>query len=207
MRYALGIGFACAVLLAMSGCGGDDARVIAAVQAEPESPAAPADPYAWTDVAYADYRAAALQVPIRPEFLVTPGALTQSLDTVCTTDLAGYTELLSAHRHRARDASEAAQRRRYLAEEVSLRLGMACPQRMADWATARAAAQGGDTLHEAGGLDSDGRTEASTSNPRTRRSHLTRAETVEGSLLPSDPYVEDYEAEDLPGSVAGNGGS
>ncbi|MGQ0464504.1 MAG: hypothetical protein ACT4QG_04195 [Sporichthyaceae bacterium] len=181
-----------AVLLATTACGtaqdsAGDAP--APSQAAVQEPAA-VDPYAWTDVDYQDYRAAALAVPISTDLLVAPAALTQSLDTLCHTDPAGFAQLLTEHQARAQADSSDTEVAKHLGEEVGLRLGMACPQRMGDWLTAQ--------------RDAEPTEDSTTAAEGSERSTVESPQEVEGEKLPENPYVD---SEDEPMSIGGAGGS
>lgn len=160
----------------------------AAPQVAVQEPAA-GDPYAWTDVDYQDYRAAALAVPISPDLLVAPAGLTQSLDTLCHTDPAGFAQLVADHRTRAQTDSDS-EVDKHLGEEVSLRLGMACPQRMGDWLTAE--------------RDAEPAVESTPAAESDERSTVESPQEVEGEKLPENPYID---SEDQPMSIGGAGGS
>lgn len=159
----------------------------AAPQVAVRQPAA-GDPYAWSDVDYQDYRAAALAVPISSDLLVAPAALTQSLDTLCHTDPAGFAQLVADHKARAQtDDSDLDS---HLGQEVSLRLGMACPQRMGDWLTAE--------------RDGEPAAESAATAEGDERSSVESPQEVEGEQLPENPYID---SEDQPMSIGGAGGS
>jgi len=181
------------VLLVASACGGaiNSVADVPAPQVAVQEPTA-GDPYAWTDVNYQDYRSAALAVPISPDLLIAPAALTQSLDTLCHTDPAGFAQLLADHRARAR-TDEGDDVDQHLGEEVSLRLGMACPQRMGDWLGAQRAADPAEAAVASA--------EAAENN---EPSTVSSPQEVEGEKLPENPYVD---TEDQPMSIGGAGGS
>lgn len=200
MRVAAGLtAIGLATLLGVAGCGAAKDEVAAVPTPEATVTETPVDPYAWTDVGYQEYRAAALQVPLSPELLLNPGDLTASLEPLCRTDGAGFAQMLAEHRQRAaaRPNSDLA---KHLAEEVSLRLGMACPQRMGEWMSARA-----DADRELSGDNGQG--EAPTTPKDSREpSTVEEPQEVEGEKLPEDPYVDAPEDE-MPDSIAGEGGS
>lgn len=199
MRVATGLtAIGLAALLGVAGCGASKNETMVAPAPEVAAPETPTDPYAWTDVDYQEYRSAALQVPLSPELLIGPTDLTASLDALCHTDPAGFAALLAEHRTKAgeRPNSDLA---KHLGEEVSLRLGMACPQRMGDWMTARGDAERAD--------DPSAGTDVASSRPTDGDQPSVvegGPQEVEGEQLPQDPYVDTED--EMPDSVAGGGG-
>ncbi|MGQ0846156.1 MAG: hypothetical protein ACT4QF_18700 [Sporichthyaceae bacterium] len=190
---------ALAVLCGVSACG---AAKDAAAPPAPEVAVVqtPIDPFAWKDVRYQEYRTAALQVPISAELLVQPAALTASLETLCRTDAAGFAALIAEHETRAKEAGDN-DLETHLDQEVALRLGMACAQRMGDWLTAQRDA---DPAEDAGsGAADTSTTEVESSNSPSR---VETPQEVEGEKLPENPYVESSEEDVVPASVAGGGG-
>lgn len=185
-----------AVLLGLAACGGSKDAAVPAPPPAPVAEQATADPFAWKDVRYQDYRAAALQVPLGAELLIAPDALTQSLDTLCHTDSAGFVQLLLDHESKAREASQN-DLDKHLAEEVSLRLGLSCPQRMGDWMAAR---QGADLSEEAVTEPEPAPGGAGESVPGEADEPTTAVspQEVDGEQLPENPYVE---SEEQPASV------
>jgi hypothetical protein len=179
---------ALAVLFGVSACGAAEeaaAPPAPQVQVQPS----PTDPFAWKDVRYQEYRTAALQVPISTELLVQPAELTASLETLCRTDAAGFAALLAAHETRAKEAGDN-DLEKHLGDEVALRLGMACDQRMGDWLTARRDA---DPAQDAG---------VETTDPKNAdASRVETPQEVEGEKLPENPYVESSEEDQVPDSV------
>ena len=139
-------------------------------------------------------------MPLSPELLIAPTELTASLDTLCHTDTAGFAALIADHQNKGiqRPNSDLA---KHLGEEVSLRLGMACPQRMGDWMTAR-----GDAERAADPTAGQPEATAADPNQPEQRSTVEGPQEVEGEQLPQDPYVDAPEDE-MPESVAGGGGS
>lgn len=185
-----------AALLGVAGCGASKNETMVAPAPEVAASETPTDPYAWTDVDYQEYRSAALQVPLSPELLIAPADLTASLDALCHTDPAGFATLLAEHQSKGneRPNSDLA---KHLSEEVSLRLGMACPQRMGDWMTARGDAE----------RATDPAADVASTQP-TEGDQQSVVEggpqEVEGEQLPEDPYVDSED--EMPDSVAGGGG-
>ncbi len=184
---------------AMSGCGSTQVAQDAPPAPEVVAAQTPVDPFAWTDVRYQDYRAAALQVPISTELLVQPAELTQSLDQLCHTDPAGFAQLLADQETRARNEAEN-DLDKHLAKEVELRLGMACPQRMGDWMTAQRDAEPAQSTT----TDQPDITASEPSDPNAD-SRVESPQEVEGEQLPENPYVDEG-PDEVPASVAGSGG-
>lgn len=124
-----------AALACLSGCNSRGEAAQAAPVAPPTVTGAPTptDPYAWVDVPYKDYLDAADQIGLRPDVLVPEAGFSSSLNTLCHTspaDLATLRKTQLANR----DGTDTYTTAKYLGDEVGLRLGLACPQRMADWA-------------------------------------------------------------------------
>ena len=138
MRHVM-LATASAVLLACLGaCGNDsDAASDDAVVVEPAASASPtaADPYAWTDVAYADYLEAADQIGLRPDVLVPEAGFSSGLSVLCRTSAEELATMRSSYVEDVTDSGTYSTAK-YLADEVGLRLGLACPQRMTDWTAA-----------------------------------------------------------------------
>jgi hypothetical protein len=113
------------------GAGGESAVAAAAAPTESATPTA-LDPYAWTVVPYKEYLDAAQQIGLRPDVLVPESGFAAGLDTLCHTspeDFAAMRKTQMANT-RGTDTYTAAE---YLGDEVGLRIGLACPQRMSDW--------------------------------------------------------------------------
>lgn len=91
------------------------------------------NPFAWSQVPYGEYLDAAEQLAIRPDVLISSESFLASLDELCTTPAAGYQDLrrlqLASSDTDTNDQATA----QYLRDETSLRITLACPQRMADW--------------------------------------------------------------------------
>lgn len=130
---------ASAVLLACLGaCASDsDATSDEAVEARPTEAGTPtpADPFAWADVSYDDYLEAAEQIGLRPDVLVPEAGFSSSLNALCRTSAEEMVVMRSSHVEDVADSGTYSTAK-YLADEVGLRLGMACPQRMTDWTAA-----------------------------------------------------------------------
>lgn len=202
MRVATGLtATVLATLIGVAGCGASKNEVVAPPAPEVTAVETPTDPFAWSEIDYQEYRSAALQVPLSPELLLGPQELKASLDPLCHTDGAGFAQMLADHRERAqrKPNSDLA---KHLAEEVSLRLGMACPQRMGDWMTARSDA-------ERAQQPADGQTATEPNAPKDSQDRSTvegGPQEVEGQKLPENPYVDAPE-NDMPDSIAGDGSS
>lgn len=138
MGNRLMLGAATAALLACLGaCGGSSDAPDSAPAPAPapsETPSSSPDPYAWVDVPYAAYYEAAEKLAIRPDMLTPADELSGSLESLCTTSAEGLAEL-----RRAQVASVEMASAFFLDDETTLRLSLACPQRIADWVSARTA--------------------------------------------------------------------
>lgn len=137
MRHAT-LAAASAVLLACLGaCSNDsDAASAEAVVVQPtESTATPLDPYAWSDVSYAEYLEAAQQIGLRPDVLVPEAGFSSGLNTLCRSSAEELATMRDSHVEDVTDSGTYSTAK-YLADEVGLRLGLACPQRMTDWTAA-----------------------------------------------------------------------
>lgn len=218
MRHAL-LATASAVLLACLGaCGNDsDAASDDAVVVEPAASASPtaADPYAWTDVAYADYLEAADQIGLRPDVLVPEAGFSSGLSVLCRTSAEELATMRSSYVEDVTDSGTYSTAK-YLADEVGLRLGLACPQRMTDWTAAGLEQDDADT-------DTDADTDASEEGSSVTDDDLDRA-TAEEVAESSEPTTSptptgsdddyDHDGSDDPdatpsaesdGTTAGNG--
>ncbi len=140
MRRSVIAAAASAALLACLGaCSGgsepDASSVLAPVTPIVASTPTPADPYAWTGVPYGDYLDAAEQLGIRPDLLRPLSGFSSGLNALCHTPPDQMVELRKAQLANTEDAA-AYSVAQYMHDEVALRIGMACPQRMPDWSTA-----------------------------------------------------------------------
>jgi hypothetical protein len=129
------------VLAGLSGCGhpplsGTPAQAAVTPSAAPD--AAAVDPYAFNDVPYPDYREAAQQLSIPTGLLVPSTGFTEALSTLCRSTPGDFSKLVNDQRSKAGSDSDGASTLQSLADEVQLRLSLSCPQRMTDWAAARA---------------------------------------------------------------------
>jgi len=132
---------ALAALAGLAGCGhsplaGTPAQAANKATAAPDATAA--DPYASKDVPYADYREAAQQLSIPTGLLVPATGFSEALSTLCHSSPADFGKLITEQRSQAGSDSDGASTLQSLADEVQLRLSLSCPQRMGDWANARA---------------------------------------------------------------------
>jgi len=131
-----------AALAGLAGCGhpplsGTPAQAASTIQtAAPDTTAS--DPYAFSDVPYPDYREAAEQLSIPTGLLISPTGFSESLSTLCHSSPDDFSKLVTDQRSKAGSDSDGASTLQSLADEVQLRLSLSCPQRMGDWASARA---------------------------------------------------------------------
>lgn len=142
MRHARFAAASAVLLVCLGACGNDsDADIDTAsgdaVMVEPTASASPTalDPYAWTDVPYADYLEAADQIGLRPDVLVAEAGFSSGLSVLCRTSAEELATMRSSYVEDVTDSGTYSTAK-YLADEVGLRLGLACPQRMTDWTAA-----------------------------------------------------------------------
>jgi hypothetical protein len=138
---------ASAVLLACLGACANDSdgasdEAVAVQPAESGTPT-PLDPFAWTDVSYYDYLEAAEQIGLRPDVLVPEAGFSSGLNALCHTSAEEMATMRSSHVEDVADSGTYSTAK-YLGDEVGLRLGMACPQRMTDWTAAGLEQEGTD---------------------------------------------------------------
>lgn len=131
---------ASAVLMACLGaCTNDrsDAASDADVAVQPTPTAEPTalDPFGWTDVSYQEYLDAANQLGLRPDFLVPEAGFSSGLNILCHTSAEDLVEMRTTQMSHTKE-TETYSTAKHLADEVALRLGLACPQRMTDWKAA-----------------------------------------------------------------------
>lgn len=140
MRRSFHAAAASAALLAcLSACASDsdpasaDAPVDTLVTTE--STPASSDPYAWRAVAYEDYLEAAHQLNIRPDLLRPRAGFDDGLDELCRSTPEQLSQVRQTQQANLDEGATytAAQ---YMSDEVSLRIDLACPQRMGDWTSA-----------------------------------------------------------------------
>jgi hypothetical protein len=123
-----------AVLACLGACSDGD---VADAQPAPEPTVSaeptPTDPFAWTDVPYKDYLDAAHEIGLRPDVLVPESGFSSGLNTLCHTTPTDFAALRKSQQANTSD-TDTYTTAKYLSDEVGLRLGLACPQRMGDWA-------------------------------------------------------------------------
>lgn len=132
---------AVAALAGLAGCGHTPLAGTPAEAASKQTPAPDStavDPYAFKDVPYADYREAAQQLSIPTGLLIPATGFSEALSTLCHSSPDDFGKLVTAQRTEAGSDSNGASTLQSLADEVQLRLSLSCPQRMSDWAAARA---------------------------------------------------------------------
>jgi hypothetical protein len=149
MRRFMLVAASAATLACLGACsdGGDVAQDVT-TQPTVSSEPTPLDPFAWTDVPYREYLDAAQEIGVRPDVLVSESGFSAGLDALCHTssaDLAALRKTQLAKTHNTETYSDAD----YLGDEVGLRIGLACPQRMSDWT----ATSDGETASDGEGAD------------------------------------------------------
>ncbi len=152
-----------ALLACLGACSsdGDSASVEAAsVEPTPTPVPTPFDPYGWADVEYEDYLEAAQELGLRPDVLVPQAGFSSGLSALCRSSAEELAALRTSHAAYTED-SETYSTAKYLTDEVGLRLGLACPQRMGDWTEA-------SMEHETGPSDSDAENSAVTDEDLAR---------------------------------------
>lgn len=177
MRRFVIVGAASAALLAGLGACSDGNESDGASAAVPVAPvvvvtptAASADPYAWTDIRYEDYLKAAEQLGIRPDMLRPLAGFSSGLSELCHTAPAQFGEMRQAQLTNTAN-TETYSAAQYMHDEVALRIGLACPQRMADWTATNT---GEDTA--TGGSESDGSEAAVTDEDLARAAAEEKSE-------------------------------
>jgi hypothetical protein len=133
MRRFMLVAASAAALACLGACsdGSDVAQDVTTqptVSAEPT----PLDPFAWTDVPYKEYLDAAQEIGVRPDVLVSESGFSAGLDALCHTSSADLAAMRKAQLSKTRN-TETYSDADYLGDEVGLRIGLACPQRMSDW--------------------------------------------------------------------------
>ena len=149
---------ASAVLLACLGACADDSddasgETVAIQPIESGTPT-PLDPFAWTDVSYFDYLEAADEIGLRPDVLVPEAGFSSGLDALCRTSAEDMATMRSSHIEDVADSGTYSTAK-YRGDEVGLRIGMACPQRMTDWTTAGLEQDGTDPDEQSTVTDDD----------------------------------------------------
>ncbi len=112
----------------------DDGASDEAVVVQPSAAAEPVslDPFAWNDVSYEDYLAAADELGLRRDVLLPMAGFSSGLNALCHSSARELADMRAAQMEHTKD-TETYATAKYLGEEVALRLGLACPQRMTDW--------------------------------------------------------------------------
>jgi hypothetical protein len=112
----------------------DDGASDEAVVVQPSAAAEPVslDPFAWNDVSYEDYLAAADELGLRRDVLLPMAGFSSGLNALCHSSAKELAAMRAAQMEHTKD-TETYSTAKYLGEEVALRLGLACPQRMTDW--------------------------------------------------------------------------
>lgn len=195
-RSVIAAAASAALLPWLSACGGTESDTASGagpalvLPSAVATPAAVADPYAWTDVPYGDYLKAAEQLGIRRDLLRPPTGFSAGLAELCRTAPAQLVEIRKAHLANL-DNADTFSAAQFMQDEVALRIGLACPQRMVDW-TAAGTGEDGAT----GGSESDGSEAAVTDED------LARATAQEQAEKPSvDPADYDDSADDADRTV------
>lgn len=98
-------------------------------------------PAGFTDVPYDHYEEAALQTGIAPSVVVQEAGFSAGLVDLCDNTPDEYTALADRLRAAASASEDPTNALDQGLDEVDLRVGLACRGRMADWMTARRAAQ------------------------------------------------------------------
>jgi hypothetical protein len=172
-------------LAGLSACGhpqlsGSSAQAAVTPSASPDPGSD--DPYAFKDVPYPDYREAAEQLSIPVGLLVPSLGFSEALSTLCRSTPADFTSLVNAQRKRAGSDSDGASTLQSLADEVQLRLSLSCPQRMGDWAAARA----DDQANAADPTDSPSPTPSVSSDDAGTTAEDTVGEDEDATPAPTD---------------------
>lgn len=123
-----------AVLACLGACSDGAGGGSAVAEAAPTESATPTavDPYAWAVVPYKEYLDAAQQIGLRPDVLVPESGFAAGLDTLCHTSPEDFAAMRKTQMANTRD-TDTYTAAEYLGDEVGLRIGLACPQRMSDW--------------------------------------------------------------------------
>lgn len=130
---------AAAVVLsaALAGCGGGKSGQEGAGVTQSATPTPSADPYASSYVPYPAYAEAARQTGILPDVVQRELGFHDGIKALCRSKPEDFTKLLAEMRSTAATKDEPVATLRAMLDEVSLRLGLACPRRMSDWIAAR----------------------------------------------------------------------
>jgi hypothetical protein len=139
----MGVRRAAAVLTlgaALTGCGNGTGPDIPPAAAAEQVVATP-PPAAFTDVPYDHYEEAALQTGIAPSAVVKEEGFAAGLADLCDNTPAEYSAMADRMRAEASASEDPTNALDQRLDEVDLRVGLACRSRMADWMSARRAAQ------------------------------------------------------------------
>ncbi len=170
-----------ALCAALSGCGGKSADA-ADLPAPTPSATVSSDPFAFNLVPYLEYSDAARQTGIRPDLVAREFGFNDGLGTLCRATPADLTTLLATLKTAASSEDNAGYAVQAMIDEVSLRIDMACPQRMSDWIAA-----GGGSEHPG---DDGYAAEPSVEEPETDETGAPTTEPTPSSVAsiePTDP--------------------
>jgi hypothetical protein len=134
-----------AALACLGACSDDRDVAQDTAPAAPTASAQPTtlDPFAWTDVPYSEYLDAAEQIGLRPDVLMPEAGFSTGLNTLCHTTPADFMTLRKSQMSKT-EQTDTYTTAKYLGDEVGLRIGLACPQRMVDWSATSEDQMGGD---------------------------------------------------------------
>jgi hypothetical protein len=131
---------AAAVMLsaALAGCGGGKGNGPGggANVTQSATPTPSTDPYGFTYVPYGDYAEAARQTGILPDVVKPEYGFHAGIAALCRRTPEDLTKLLDELRSASARKEAPGYALRGMVDEVSLRLGLACPRRMSDWIAA-----------------------------------------------------------------------
>ncbi|MBA3744135.1 hypothetical protein [Sporichthya sp.] len=154
----------------------------------------PLDPFAWSDVDYEDYLAAADELGLRPEVLLPLAGFSSALNALCHTSAEDLAKMRTAQMDHTKE-TESYSNAKYLGDEVALRLGLACPQRMTDWNAA------GSDRDDSGDSDADDGVSAVTD------AELAEAVAEEAEASSAPAPADDNNTDRTDGEAAGEGSS
>lgn len=126
---------AVALSAALAGCGGSKGDPGGVTQSATPTPSA--DPYAFSYVPYPSYSEAARQTGILPDVVQRELGFHAGIAKLCRSTSGDLTMLLDELRTASARKDEPVGTLRAMIDEVSLRMGLACPKRMSDWIGAR----------------------------------------------------------------------
>jgi hypothetical protein len=179
-RFAIAAA-AVALSAALTGCGGGKGDADRADGAPTPTPTPSADPYAFAHVPYPAYSEAARQTGIRPDIVKREYGFSAGIAALCKSTPADLTKLLGELKTAAAADEEPSHTLQAMIDEVSLRLGLSCPQRMSDWIEA-----GGGV---AAPIEETGEPTADTTSDTTAEptSETEPVETNDPTGTPDDP--------------------